>query len=642
MDAVTPTIVIQSGSPLPDDVAEDQEVEIQVPHLPKNQQPQLDRGEEANTFARLVRTIQLIKKWAGRAERGVERKDSFLRRFKMNAPNIDDAFAHHPDGDGEGEGVSKLSAAIHRGQLAINPTNNWLYRWLLVVTLAVLYNSYLLIARETFDNLQLRLLPLWFTLDYLADLVYLVDTVLQFFTGYLEQGLLVTDRRKLALHVLRSKTFYLDVVSLLPTDLLYAIPGVGVAHPIIRINRVLRMHKIFQFFAATESRTNFPNVFRLVIVVQWILLFIHWNACFFFLLSEQIGFGSDDWVYPNHTNPHSPWAGLSRQYIYSLWWSTLTLTTIGEVPAPVQDVEYVVVIVDFLVGVLIFATIVGNVGGIVTNINAARTEFQTKLDGIKRYMQYRKVDKELQGRVIKWFDYLWVNNRAIYEKDILEALPNKLRAEIAIHVHFATLKRVQIFEECEAGLLEELVLKLRPQVFSPGDYICRKGDIGKEMYIVKHGKLEVVADDGITILATLTDGSYFGEISVLNLGGSGNRRTANVRSVGYSELFGLSKDDLLDALREYPEAKALLEEKGRMTLVRDGTLDEATRLMAEERLGMGQPPLPVLGMERRVDQLEANLERLQSRFTRLYNEYDSSLRKLKQRITALEHEQKEQ
>lgn len=82
------------------------------------------------------------------------------------------------------------------------------------------------------------------------------------------------------------------------------------------------------------------------------------------------------------------------------------------------------------------------------------------------------------------------------------------------------------------------------QVFSPGDYICRKGDVGKEMYIVKRGRLSVVADDGVTVLATLGAGSVFGEVSVLDIPGNktGNRRTANVRSLG--KRFAISCDDI--------------------------------------------------------------------------------------------------
>lgn len=47
------------------------------------------------------------------------------------------------------------------------------------------------------------------------------------------------------------------------------------------------------------------------------------------------------------------------------------------------------------------------------------------------------------------------------------------------------------------------------------------GEVGKEMYIVNRGRLQVVADNGRTVLATLKAGSYFGEISILNMGTAG-------------------------------------------------------------------------------------------------------------------------
>jgi hypothetical protein len=69
---------------------------------------------------------------------------------------------------------------------------------------------------------------------------------------------------------------------------------------------------------------------------------------------------------------------------------------------------------------------------------------------------------------------------------------------------------------------------------------------------VSSGKLQVISEDGKVVLATLKAGSYFGEISILNMGASGNRRTASVKSVGYSDLFCLSKEDLWEVLKEYP------------------------------------------------------------------------------------------
>ena len=274
-----------------------------------------------------------------------------------------------------------------------------------------------------------------------------------------------------------------------------------------------------------------------------------------------------------------------NMYIYCFYWSTLTLTTIGETPTPERNEEIIYVTIDFLVGVLIFATIIGNVGSMITNMNKSNAEFQHKMDGVKQYMEFRKVSESLETRVIRWFHYLWVNQQSMDEDSVLGTLPEKLKAEIAIHVHIETLRRVAIFQDAEPGLLVELVLKLKLSVYSPGDYICRKGDIGKEMYILKRGKIVVVSPDGKTVYVTLSDGAVFGELSILNIVGNknGNRRTANIRSVGYSDIFVLSKADLWDALEEYPEAKKQLIDRGRQILMKDKLLDE--ELAQKARLG---------------------------------------------------------
>jgi cyclic nucleotide gated channel alpha 3 len=38
--------------------------------------------------------------------------------------------------------------------------------------------------------------------------------------------------------------------------------------------------------------------------------------------------------------------------------------------------------------------------------------------------------------VIKWFDYLWANKQSLTDQQVLKVLPDKLQAEIAMHVHF--------------------------------------------------------------------------------------------------------------------------------------------------------------------------------------------------------------
>ncbi|XP_022697135.1 potassium/sodium hyperpolarization-activated cyclic nucleotide-gated channel 1-like, partial [Varroa jacobsoni] len=407
---------------------------------------------------------------------------------------------------------------------------------------------------------------MWIAFDGFSDLVYLLDIAIQFRTGYLEQGLMVCDASKLAGHYLRSRSFLMDIVALTPLDLLQLRFGFA---PLLRFPRFIKVYRCYRFYYMVESRTIYPNLWRVANLIHILLLLSHWFGCFHYILSEFEDFRGA-WAY---TNPHkannSEWRAITRKYVASVYWSTLTLTTIGgDHVTPSSNLQYAFTILSYLIGVFIFATIVGQVGNVITNRNASRLEFERLLDGAKLYMRHHKVPHQMQRRVQRWYDYSWSRGRMRGGGDInsaLGSLPDKLKTELALHVNLKTLKKVTIFQECQPEFLHDLVLKMRAYIFTPGDLICRKGEVAREMFIIADGILEVISETG-KVLTQMKAGDFFGEIGILNLDGF-NRRTADVRSVGYSELFSLSREDVLSAMKDYPEAQEILQAMGRKRLM---------------------------------------------------------------------------
>ena len=61
------------------------------------------------------------------------------------------------------------------------------------------------------------------------------------------------------------------------------------------------------------------------------------------------------------------------------------------------------------------------------------------MDAITIYMNNNKVSKSVQERVKRWMNYTWENQNTFDENKALEFLPPKMRTDIAMRVHFATL-----------------------------------------------------------------------------------------------------------------------------------------------------------------------------------------------------------
>ncbi|XP_051882452.1 cyclic nucleotide-gated cation channel alpha-4-like [Pristis pectinata] len=539
---------------------------------------------------------------------------------KVGGRNLPDLVTDMPD-----SGKLKMLDIVGSPWI-LDPMGDVYYYWLVISSVPVVYNWTMLVSRCSFSELRCRYLSTWLALDYLSDFIYLLNVAVRFNTGHLEQGMLVTERRAIARRYVRTAAFRLDAASLLPTDLLAV--WLGPCSPALRLNRLLGLPRLLELLERAETRTSHPNALRVGRVMGLMVVAIHWNACAYFALSSHLGFGIDDWVYPNLSEPAGP--RISHQYLYSFYFATLILTTIGNTPVPSREEEYLFVVVDLIMAVLLFASIVGSVESIMTEMDRAKRVSFPDHQQMKDYLRRKGVSPSLCQQVTQWSQHLQLHTKLTNESRVLRLLPDRLRAQVAVNVHLRTLSKVQLFQSCEDRLLEQLVLRLQLQVFSPGDYVCRKGDVGREMYFVQEGRLAVVSDDGHSQFAVLEDGSYFGEISILNIPGSkaGNRRTANIRSLGYSDLFVLGKDELTEVLLEFPEARTALEGRGREMLMKMGLLEEDAAQRDEGPEGLAS----------KAQRLETALDSLHTGLARLVVERQSGLRKMNLRLSRLEQE----
>ncbi|CAD6191566.1 unnamed protein product [Caenorhabditis auriculariae] len=596
------------------------------------------------SFGSIVWSVLKIREWWNNARKRlqiVERSD------------IDEANVH-----GTARVEKQMTSESWWTWTAIDDTGLPFHLWTMFVC-GVCMHPLIFLALSVFPGVP-EFLDRTKNVYFFIDGVFLVDLLVLTRIVFTDQGIVITSTKGMFWHRLKSleierserKQMILDVICILP---LHLVPFFSGYFFLQYMNRVLKCYRMTNFVTLSEIRTSSPHAFRLFKLIFICFIIFHWNGCLYFYISKVYDYANaylEDWIFSydkiinpvvatcNTDNRYLPdycdvddgprithvedeelqsfvedfmriWKNRTdviefddfvRQYALSFYWSALTLVTLGEQPWPSNTFQNVFEIGDTLLGLVIFAVIVGDVGNMVSSINLRRSDFENVLDGCKRFMDYRKVPHGLHVKAVDYFTYMWVHGGAqVDEEEIAEFLPPRLYGEIAVEIHMETLKRVKLFENCDPRLLYELILKLQLRVYR--------------------------------FFVTLGSGVVFGELSILNIPGNknGNLRTASVRSKGYSDLYVLDKEMLWEALHEYPEAKASLIEKGRQILAKDNLLDDsiAGEVLDDE---YGMP------METKLENLLEDSRRLEKQLEELEIKDREWSRKMKQWLFRLEED----
>lgn len=111
------------------------------------------------------------------------------------------------------------------------------------------------------------------------------------------------------------------------------------------------------------------------------------------------------------------------------------------------------------------------------------------------------------------------------------------------------LRGCSIFDELSDSQLEAIAPHLYEVYFHPGSFIIHQGELGTELFIIKHGKVEVLKKAGNSgkyhLLTTISQGEVFGELAIIDNG----YRSASIRAGEATTLYVLTSNALhtLDA-----------------------------------------------------------------------------------------------
>mmetsp|Transcript_15010 Transcript_15010/g.44043 ORF Transcript_15010/g.44043 Transcript_15010/m.44043 type:complete len:1039 (+) Transcript_15010:96-3212(+) len=368
--------------------------------------------------------------------------------------------------------------------------------------------------------------------ELVTDFFFIVDLAVNFNTAVEISDRVITDRRKIARAYAHS-WLWLDMLSAVPVDfvlwltvdrdpqvkaLVASVSALRLVR-LLRLVKILRMLKMLAIFQNIEESSFFSAGFSSVVQMLLGVLFLsHLIACAWWaagtLLEERYAGWMDTWNFPAIEGEDLMQLPTSRAYLYSLYWSLTTLSTVGYGDiTPTTDMEVGFACFGMLFGATAFAYMTGTMASMVQSYNYAAMLRRQKIQQLTSYLHKAKVPAELARRV-KTYMQRHLDHNTLNDDQVLGGLPARLRAELRLSAVVQHALRIPLFEalRSKGASLEKLGAFFEIRTFVPDEFVVRAGESLGEAFFVTYGTLRVVRDNTARVEVTrLTSPDVFGE-----------------------------------------------------------------------------------------------------------------------------------
>ena len=428
----------------------------------------------------------------------------------------------------------------------------------------------LLIAFEIIVNINLV------RFDFLVSVLFLLDILFNFNSGYLKKGAIVMNRNLICKHYLRT-WFLVDMIATFPYDWAvsadpvnsrdYSTSGNFSKFPkllrVIKITKfllifkLLKLAKVKQLLYRVEDYLNselFGNMIVILRILMVVFYIAHWNACIWYFVTDHF-ITEETWL-----NKVLLVEDTNREfYIDSMYWSVYTMITVGYGDIrPICTTERLLAIFSMVLASGLFGYLIGEASTVINKHTEKETTFQDIQKNLNFLFSTYKVHEDLKQRIRHYIAYTF-ENQWNYQKehDILQCMSVPLREEITHIIYWPCFQHCGIFlKNFPSSVVNHFSNLLFLERFSPLDHIIRQYDLSRKMHFIMEGTVEIYLLQSKRNIDILKEKGYFGEIGFF----ANDPRTASAVSVGFTELLSLEYEDIWNALSRFPASQQILED----------------------------------------------------------------------------------
>ena len=349
-----------------------------------------------------------------------------------------------------------------------------------------------------------------------------------------------------------------------PIDLIAALLGARLG--IIRLFLLPRLLRAVELPWRLQTMIQFledRSVMRSIgLQRMWKLFFAmwmagHWAGCGFYIIARntaraghgwRCGGESDDGPRECTTWPEADGLfafdasgelvlkrGMLYLYQRSVYWAYITMVTTGFgdiYPRTIPETLWCSL--AMYVGVVITTASIANLTLLFSNMDAARTEFDLKMDALQKYMRYRELPASLSHRIVSFYEYQWQLLQGINETDFIAELPKTLQQQVKHFMTHDLLRALPPLQGVNNAIINALAERLSSNVYSPNDDVIHTGEYMGGVLLVARGELEV--RNGLELITRLSRTDHYGVKSLF----APTRSQHAVVAKTYCEVFLLS------------------------------------------------------------------------------------------------------